>query len=148
MELRKATIGDLDELAGLFNQYRIFYKKDPAPAAAKDFLYQRFINRESEIFIMTDNGVITGFAQLYPLFSSTRMKRLWLLNDLFVLEERRGQGIAIALIDRVKKFCSETGACGFMLQTAKTNLIGNRLYQKMGMALDVDYNAYFWAGNF
>lgn len=148
MELRKATIDDVDELAGLFNKYRIFYEKDSALIEAKEFLSQRFVNHESEIFVAMDNAVMTGFVQLYPLFSSTRMKRLWLLNDLFVLEEYRGKGISIALIDHVKEFCRETGACGFMLQTAKTNVIGNRLYEKMGLELDREYNVYSWDGDF
>ena len=144
MELRKATIDDMDELAGLFNKYRIFYGKGSAFNEAKEFLSQRFIGHESEIFIAMSGAVITGFVQLYPLFSSTRMKRLWLLNDLFVLEEYRSKGISIALIKCVKEFCRETGACGFTLQTAKTNIIGNRLYEKMGLELDMEYNTYSW----
>ncbi|HTE29546.1 MAG TPA: GNAT family N-acetyltransferase [Chryseolinea sp.] len=144
MELRKATIDDMDELGDLFNKYRIFYGKESALSEAKEFLSERFIEHESEIFIAISGAVITGFVQLYPLFSSTRMKRLWLLNDLFVLEEYRGKGISKALIERVKEFCRETGACGFTLQTAKTNIVGNRLYERMGLVLDMEYNTYSW----
>ncbi len=145
VRIRKATIDDLGELAELFNGYRIFYKKESDIQGAKQFLSERLSRNESEIFISIDkNNLITGFTQLYPLFSSTRMKRLWLLNDLYVDEKFRGQGFSVALIDRVKEFCRESGACGFMLETAKTNDIGNQLYQRMGMEVDKDHNYYSW----
>jgi len=144
IEIRNATTDHLSELARLFNAYRIFYKKESDIEAAKFFLKERMIRNESTIFISLNDDVITGFIQLYPLFSSTRMKRLWLLNDLFVDEKFRGQGISETLIDRAKEWCRESNACGFMLETAKTNAIGNRLYQKMGLELDVEHNVYNW----
>ena len=53
-------------------------------SGAENFLKERLENQDSEIFVAEENGILTGFTQLYPLFSSTRMKRYWLLNDLFV----------------------------------------------------------------
>jgi GNAT superfamily N-acetyltransferase len=144
IEIRKATIGDLGELAELFNEYRVFYKKKPDVESAEQFLRERLTKNESEIFVSFNGIIMTGFAQLYPLFSSTRMKKIWLLNDLFVKEEFRGQGFSKALVERVKELCLQSGACGFMLETAKTNEIGNQLYQKMGLALDKEFNVYNW----
>jgi GNAT superfamily N-acetyltransferase len=144
MEIRKSTIGDLNELARLFTAYRVFYKKDPDFENAKEFLKDRITYNESEIFVAFSGDRMTGFVQLYPLFSSLRMKRFWLLNDLFVEEEFRGQGFSIALIERAKQLCRQSGASGFMLETAKSNIIGNRLYQKMGLQLDKEYNVYNW----
>ncbi|MEJ0054411.1 MAG: GNAT family N-acetyltransferase [Bacteroidota bacterium] len=144
MEIRKATINDLPGLAELFDGYRVFYKKPSDVESARQFLKERLIKNESEIFISFSGTTMTGFTQLYPLFSSTRLKRLWLLNDLFVDEKFRGQGFSMALIERTKVHCRETGACGFMLETAKTNDIGNQLYPKMGLELDRDHNVYSW----
>jgi GNAT superfamily N-acetyltransferase len=143
-EIRKATISHIDELAELFNRYRVFYKKEPDLKRAKQFLHERLTKNESEIFVSFSGPVMTGFVQLYPLFSSTRMEKLWVLNDLFVAEKFRGQGISIALIERAKTLCRQSGACGFMLETAKTNVIGNQLYEKTGLALDVEHNVYNW----
>lgn len=143
-EIRKATISHIDELAELFNGYRIFYKKEPDIEKARQFLQERLTKNESEIFVSFSGTVMTGFMQLYPLFSSTRMEKLWVLNDLFVTEKFRGQGISIALIERAKELCRQSGACGFMLETAKTNVIGNQLYQRMGLVLDTKYNVYNW----
>lgn len=144
MEIKKATIEHLPELAVLFNGYRIFYRKESDIEGARQFLKERLTKNESEIFISFSGAIMTGFTQLYPLFSSARMKKLWLLNDLFVDEKFRGQGFSIALMDRAKDLCRKSGACGFMLETAKTNSIGNQLYQKMGLELDTEHNVYNW----
>lgn len=144
MEIRKSTIGDLNELTRLFTAYRAFYKKEPDIENAKEFLKDRITYNESEIFAAFSGNRMAGFVQLYPLFSSLRMKRFWLLNDLFVAEEFRGQGFSIALIERTKELCRQSDACGFMLETAKSNIIGNQLYQKMGLHLDKEYNVYNW----
>jgi GNAT superfamily N-acetyltransferase len=142
--VRKAIIADLDELAKLFNDYRVFYEKHSDLEGAKRFLHERIIKNEAEIFVAFSGQVMAGFVLLYPLFSSTRMKRLWLLNDLFVQEKYRGLGFSIALMERSKELCWESGACGFMLETAKTNTIANRLYQKFGLELDTEHNIYNW----
>lgn len=145
MIIRKATIGDIRQLAVLFDAYRVFYEKDSDTAKARAFLSDRIQQNESVIFVAeNEENILTGFVQLYPLFSSTRMKRLWLLNDLFVAPEQRGRGISVALIDAAKELCRSTDSCGMMLETAKSNTIGNRLYQKTGFELDNAHNYYSW----
>jgi GNAT superfamily N-acetyltransferase len=143
--IKKATLTDLEAVAYLFDKYRIFYQKPSDIKQAEAFINERLTNKDSEIFVCynTDN-VMMGFTQLYPLFSSTRMRKLWLLNDLFVDEIHRGKGVSIALIEKAKQLCVETDACGLMLETAKTNIVGNNLYPKTGFSLDNDHNYYSW----
>ncbi len=144
-KIKRAILSDVNELSILFDNYRVFYEKESDIAGAKEFLQQRIENNESVIFLcVTDENVIAGFVQLYPLFSSTRMKKSWLLNDLFVQPEFRGQGISVALIEEAKNLCLQTSACGLSLETANTNIIGNQLYPKIGFILDEDHNYYYW----
>lgn len=145
MKTRKAVIDDIESLSKLFDAYRVFYEKETDLAGAEKFLFDRMANKESEIFVAENSqGELVGFVQLYPIFSSTKMKRLWLLNDLFVNSIYRGQGVSILLIDSAKKHCEETGACGLTLETAKSNEVGNKLYPKMGFTLDSAHNFYSW----
>ena len=144
-KVRKAAIDDIAQLTELFDAYRVFYEKDSDKEGAKAFLTARILNKESEIFVAMDqHKTLTGFVQLYPIFSSTRMQRLWLLNDLFVKPEFRGQGFSIALIESAKTLCRNTNAFGLLLETAKTNTIGNSLYPRTGFILDKDHNYYTW----
>ena len=143
--ISEASINNLEELSVLFDLYRQFYRQPANIAEAKRFLNERLINKDSVIFVSTDeNGKLSGFVQLYPIFSSVRLKRCWLLNDLFVKEEHRKKGIARELIDRSKKLSEETNASGLLLETSKNNLEGNVLHPTEGFILQDESNFYFW----
>jgi ribosomal protein S18 acetylase RimI-like enzyme len=145
MKIRKAIQTDLKALAALFDAYRVFYHKKSDVQAAEKFLGLRLKKGDSTIFVAENlKKELVGFVQLYPLFSSTRMCRLWLLNDLYVANEHRGEGISKLLIEKSKQHCSKTNACGLQLETAKTNDIGNQLYPATGFTLDSNHNYYFW----
>jgi GNAT superfamily N-acetyltransferase len=145
MHIRRAVADDAPCIAPLFDRYRIFYEKEPDQEGAQEFIYERLRLRESVVFLAEDDaGQAKGFVQLYPLFSSTRMQRLWLLNDLYVDKESRGFGIGRLLMQTAKQFCLDSGACGILLETAKTNAIGNHLYPSVGFVLDDAHHYYFW----
>lgn len=142
---RKASPEDLPQLVQLFDQYRVWYHKPSDISEAENFLKERMQNKESVIFVSEENGTLTGFTQLYPIFSSTRMKRYWLLNDLFVNENYRGKGHSKQLIKEAKTLCRETKACGVLLETDKTNTIGNQLYPSCGFDAYTHANFYEWS---
>ena len=145
MNIREAEIHDLELLSMLFDGYRVFYRKESDVDAVKGFLKERLENKDSTIFVCeTEDSKLVGFTQLYPLFSSTRMKKLWLLNDLFVDNGYRGKGISVLLIDRAKQLVRDTHACGMFLETEKTNFIGNKLYPKTGFTFNEETNFYSW----
>jgi GNAT superfamily N-acetyltransferase len=142
--IKKAEESDIPGLAILFDLYRVFYKKDSDGHGAERFLSDRVRKNESVIFIAVINNQIVGFTQLYPIFSSLAMKRSWLLNDLYVLEKFRGEGIAKQLLERSKQLARETGSAGLLLETEKTNIIGNELYPASGFILNDKNNFYWW----
>lgn len=142
--IRKATIQDVQQLAELFDQYRVFYHKDSDIPAAESFLKERIENSDSEIFVAESEGKLVGFVQLYPLFSSTRMKRYWLLNDLYVNENYRGNGFSKELIEEAKQLATSTNASGILLETGKSNDIGNKLYPSCGFKIYDEVNFYEW----
>ena len=141
---RKATIEDLEQLSELLDQYRVWYHKESDLEGAKQFLSERFQKNQSEIFTAESEGRLVGFTQLYPLFSSTRMKNYWLLNDLYVNENYRGKGFSKALIEEAKQLCRSNKACGVLLETDKTNDIGNQLYPRSDFELNTHSNFYEW----
>ena len=129
MNIREVKTSDLDQLSILFNSYRIFYGKKSNIDISKKFLESRISNKDSKMFICEVNNILTGFVQLYPLFSSVRVSKYWLLNDLFIDSEFRGKGYSKLLIDRAKELVLESGACGIMLETEKSNKIGNSSFE-------------------
>lgn len=144
--VRQANKNDISQLANLFDAYRVFYQKVSDVFGAKEFLSERIQNNESIIYIIeTSEGKLVGFVQLYPLFSSTRMNKLWLLNDLFVHADFRGRGYSVALIEKAKDLAKATNSAGLILETEKTNEVGNNLYSKTGFELNDDHNFYSWS---
>jgi GNAT superfamily N-acetyltransferase len=142
--IRRATTNDLPQLSQLFDAYRIFYRKPSDITGASEFLKERMKENDSVIFIDDENGTLTGFTQLYPQFSSTRMQRSWLLNDLYVHPTFRGKGISKKLIEAAKQLARGTNAAGLLLETEKTNITGNQLYPSAGFVLYNETNFYWW----
>jgi len=143
--IAQASIRDLDDLAILFDQYRIFYNQDSNIEEAKQFLFDRLEHQESIVFIASDvqSDTLVGFTQLYPSFSSISMKRSWILNDLFVKEEYRSQGIARQLLNEAKDYAVLTRAKGIELSTSQLNLKAQKLYEWLGYKKDEEYYHYY-----
>ena len=134
--LRRATPDDLDSVAPLFDAYRRFYKQAGDLARAREFLHERLSRNESAILIAELDGRAAGFTQLYPMFSSVRTARLWVLNDLYVDEGARRHGVARALLDAAAAFAREQGAAGLMLETSRDNAPARALYRAAGWSED------------
>lgn len=145
-DIIQADLRHLNALVELFDAYRVWYEKPSDVAGAKQFLAERIERKESVVYLaqIAENEIV-GFTQLYPLYSSTRMRRIWLLNDLYVKPEWRGQGISKALINRAKALAKATDAVEILLETAKTNDIGNQLYPATGFELNTDFNFYYYS---
>ena len=147
MQVREAKLSDLENLSDLFNSYRMFYGKKSDIKVANEFLRSRIENKDSKIFVCDLNNELSGFVQLYPIFSSTRVSKYWLLNDLFVDIKKRGKGYSKLLIERSKELVIESKACGMMLETEKSNDIGNMLYPSTGFKKNELCNFYEWVPN-
>lgn len=140
----RADLSHLDGLTTLFDGYRQFYRKPSDPDAARAFLKERMELDESVIFVasLPESGGLVGFTQLYPFFSSVRMRRLWILNDLFVAEDARQRGVARALMEAARAFASSTGAASLELATEITNTSAQALYEDLGYARDDEFYHY------
>lgn len=142
MTIRQATLADVDTIAPLFDRYRQFYRQAPDLLLARAFIRERLALRESVIFLAEneDNEVI-GFTQLYPSFSSVSASRIWVLNDLFVVEAARGQGAGKALLDAAKAHAKASGATRLDLSTAHDNP-AQKLYEAQGYLRDSTFYYY------
>ncbi|PGS47311.1 N-acetyltransferase [Bacillus sp. AFS041924] len=142
MEVVRANSKHILEIANLFDQYRVFYKQESNLNGAVDFITERINNKDSVIFIVKEAGESIGFTQLYPSFSSVSMKKLWILNDLYVSEAARKKGVAQMLLDAAKEFGIETKAKALDLQTAIDNKSAQALYEKNGYQVDREFLSY------
>lgn len=142
MEVLQARFEHLEEVSKLFDQYRVFYKSSSDLEAGRKFIEERFQNGDSIIFVASNEGRIVGFTQLYPSFSSVSMKRVWILNDLFVDEACRENGIAKLMMSAAENFARETGAVRVVLATQISNVSAQALYELRGYAKDEEFYHY------
>ncbi len=148
MKVIHADSSHIDQVVELFDAYRVWYRMPSDKVMAKSFLLERMETKESVIYVCENKEQqLIGFTQLYPIFSSTRMKRMWLLNDLFVHPDFRGEGVSRMLIQKAKELAKSNNACGILLETEKSNDIGNKLYPSEGFELEKN-NFYFWNASF
>jgi ribosomal protein S18 acetylase RimI-like enzyme len=145
--VRRAATADLDLLVPLFEGYRAFYEREPDARAASAFLAQRLERGDSAIFVAVDTATDegAGFVQLYPVFSSLRMRPAFILNDLFVAPRFRGQHIARQLMNAARAHAVECGAATIALETATDNRAARRLYESLGYRLEDEFKQYVLA---
>lgn len=135
----RADARHLDALTDLFDGYRRFYRKPSDPDAARAFLSERLDRADSVIFLAELGGQPAGFTQLYPLFSSVRMRRVWLLNDLYVAPEARRRGVGEALLEAARSFAAGDGAVAIQLATELDNAGAQALYERLGYRRDTAF---------
>jgi ribosomal protein S18 acetylase RimI-like enzyme len=146
MHLIQAEKQHVSLVSRLFDQYRQFYGQPADLPGAMRFIQTRIARKESVIYLATpesEGEVAAGFVQLYPSFSSVSMRRLWVLNDLFVHPEFRNRGVATQLLHHARKLAQETDAASLMLETAVSNVQAQALYEKLGWVRSDDYYVYY-----
>ncbi len=130
--IRRADEGQLDAVAPLFDAYRQFYGQPGDLRRARDFLAERMHSGESVVLLAERDGRATGFVQLFPMFSSLRTARVWVLNDLFVDAEARRSGVGRALMQAAADFARQDGASRMVLETSQDNDAARALYRAVG----------------
>ena len=144
MQIIKINPAEYHLVTGLFDKYRIFYKQPSDLALAESFIKDRLENKESVIFVaLADDGMPAGFTQLYPMLSSVRATKNWLLNDLYVDAAFRKQGIGEALIKAAMDFARSQNATCMKLETAEDNYTAQSLYEAIGFKKQGLVDGYF-----
>ena len=146
----RATLDHLDVLVPLFEGYRAFYGHAPAPAPAREFLAERLTSGDTVIFLASlelpgGRAASAGFTHLFPSFTTGAMRRIWILNDLFVAPEARRFGVGRRLLEHAHNFGRETGAAELTLETQTTNHAAQALYESLGWVRDREFYTYHLA---
>lgn len=134
MQIIRIAQNQLDMVVDLFDKYRVFYKQHSNATKARGFLEARLVNNESVIFVAVDDqtALPIGFTQLYPKYSSARLSKNWILNDLFVDIAFRNQGVGQQLISAAMLFARKQNATFIDISTAADNFSAQSLYEKIG----------------
>jgi GNAT superfamily N-acetyltransferase len=133
--LQRVGTSDLDELPVLVRAYCDFYEVSPSDAdlLAVSQALIRDPEREGVQLLARDaSGHAVGFATLFWSWSTTDACRIGVMNDLFVTESARGQGLAEQLIGACRSECARKGARRLTWQTAPDNRRAQAVYDRVG----------------
>ena len=139
----RADVTDIDLLAPLFDSYRQFYGRPSDPELCRRYLTDRLSREESVVFLAgVPRSSAVGFTQMYPTFGSLSAARIFILYDLFVAVAARQKGVGRLLMERARQHAQEAGARSIVLETARTNLAAQRLYESLGYERDDQFLTY------
>ena len=141
MRVEQAQPADLSELVPLFDGYRSYFAGGE-PDGSQEFLEERLRLQDSVIFVARQADAMIGFVQLYPIFSSWYVRRVWFLSDLFVADPSRGQGVAQALLEHVREFLEEGEGRSVMVELPRREPHLYKLYERAGYTRDPDFDLY------
>lgn len=143
MQVIHCAEAQLDVLAALFNDYRIFYEQKSDLPGCRAFIQQNIEQQRSKLFLlMSDGGQPVAFSQLYPAICSLSMRPYCYLSDLYVIESERNKGHARCLMNYLKEHFTEVGAQRLTLDTATSNRAAQCLYESLGYVREDVYITY------
>lgn len=155
VDVRPATDDDVDAVVDLFRQYLRFYDQEVPDEEARAYLTARRDAGDSVLLVAVlrpgdagapddtpADGVLVGFTQSYPTWSSVSLSRSWVLNDLYVAPDARGTGAARALVRETCRRAKEAGAIRVSLATAWDNVAAQGLYESEGFVRDQHFHHY------
>jgi GNAT superfamily N-acetyltransferase len=124
---------EYERVLPLIAGYQRFYLAEPDEERNRSF-FRRFLAPSEDGLLLGAwrDGELVGFATLYWTFSSTHAAEAALMNDLFVADGHRGEGIGLALIEASVAAARERGMRHLEWFTALDNETAQRLYDRTG----------------
>jgi GNAT superfamily N-acetyltransferase len=135
-ELEIAPIAgeEYEELLPLIAAYQRFYEVADVDEERNRSFFRRFLAPSEDGLLLgaRREGRLVGYACLYWHFSSTQAVETVLMNDLYVVDSSRGEGVGRALIEASAEVARERGAASVEWSTAPDNRTAQRLYDATG----------------
>jgi GNAT superfamily N-acetyltransferase len=134
LRLREATADDVHLILSFVRKKATFDQVSHLVEATEETLRnQLFVERPSAFVVIAElDGRAVGFALYFLSFSSfLACPGIW-LDDLFVDEDARGNGVGSALLTYLSKIARERGYGRVEWVTADTNHSGLEFYRRNG----------------
>jgi GNAT superfamily N-acetyltransferase len=135
-EVEIAPIADeeFEQLLPLIAAYQRFYEVEEIDEERNRSFFRRFLAPSEDGLLLgaRQQESLIGYACLYWHFSSLEAVESVLMNDLYVAEKARGEGVGRALIEASAEVARVRGATFVEWSTAPDNHTAQRLYDSTG----------------
>ena len=137
MNVHEVLEEDLGEVLPLMRAYCDFYGVSPSDADLMSMSRALLSDPAGEgvqLIARDESRRALGFATVFWTWSTLSASRIGIMNDLFVVTDARGKGVADALIAACAECCRARGAGELCWQTAKDNYRAQGVYERVGAA--------------
>jgi GNAT superfamily N-acetyltransferase len=134
LNIHPATRDDVPALLSLIRGLAVYEKKPNAVVATEqDLLRDAFgPNPKFRALIAEWKGESAGYASFFHFYSTYQGRSALFLEDLFVLDKFRGNGIGMALLSAVAKRAIEEGCFGLRWEVLDWNRPAIEFYENLG----------------
>jgi GNAT superfamily N-acetyltransferase len=132
--IHSATRDDITTLLNLIRELATYEKKrHKAVVTEQDLLRDGFgPHPKFRALIADGDGEAAGYASFFYFYSTFQGRPALFLEDLFVLDHLRGNGIGKALLAAVAKLAAEEGCFGLRWEVLDWNRPAIEFYEKLG----------------
>lgn len=127
----ESQLGALVPLVRGYHEFEHVTMSDGARAAALAPLLEPD-STLGRIWLVRCGGAVVGYAALTYGYSIEFQGRDAFVDELFLLEKARGQGIGSVVLGRVKAEAAAMGLVALHLEVARNNRQARRLYERWG----------------
>lgn len=126
LEIAPIVDDEFEQVLPLIAAYQRFYEVEEIDEERNRTFFRRFLAASEDGLLLgaRREGRLVGYACLYWHFSSLEAAESVLMNDLYVIEDARGEGIGRALIEASAEVARERGAPYVEWATAPDNKDG------------------------
>lgn len=134
VRIESISAQQMDLLLPLIAAYQRFYEVEDVDDERNRAFFSRFLapSEDGALLGAWRGEALVGYACLYWHFTSLVPAETVLMNDLFVAEDQRGEGIGRALIESSAQVARARGAHRLEWATAPDNKTAQRLYNSTG----------------
>ena len=140
LTIRPILRSDYDQWRPLWDGYNAFYDRRGSTALPEEITqatWERFFDSSEPVkaIVAEGSGHLVGLAHYVFHRSTTRLRDICYLQDLFTAEHVRGRGIGRRLIEAVYEAARNGGCSRVYWQTQTTNRAGRALYDRLAKHL-------------
>lgn len=134
MRIEPVTEAQFGQLLPLIAAYQRFYEVEQIDDERNRAFFSRFLAPSDDGMLLGAwrEDELVGYACLYWHFTSLVPAETVLMNDLYVDDAARGQGVGRALIEASAAVARDRGAHHLEWATAPDNTTAQRLYDSTG----------------
>jgi ribosomal protein S18 acetylase RimI-like enzyme len=131
IQIREAGVGDAAAIARLLHDFNTEYE-EPTPPVPELTRHAERMLREGEMTVLLAGDRPDGLALLRFRPSVWTEQLEAYLQELYVVPDRRGNGIGEALMQAVLATCRANDAAWIELNTGEADVAARSLYRKLG----------------